>query len=670
MVLYWLPSYYAPCINTIPYSLQQLIRSGEQENITVTQALINTVWPAYEAFVGTASGLSTGQLKQHNTTLTIYSRLLENIKKLPVLKIKIFDLQGKTIFSTDKSQIGIQKPSSYAGRQSAASGEVISTFSFRRTFNAIQGTLTDRHVVSSYLPIYGKAGTKVSAVFEVYYDVTNRFQQIRQDQFNVFLIIIATMSIFYFVLFFIFKRANVLLRRQALNLNEYLSQIEGQNIKLEERTFALNSAIKELETHRSHLQDNVEERTKELNHAKNTAERASNSKSLFLANMSHELRTPLNAILGYVEMLYEDMDEEDKTGSDMAKIHTAGAQLLHVINDILDISKIESGKMDIYLEQINIKEIITEVCESTNSLAIKNHSTIEIECHDELGEFTTDTTKLRQILYNLLSNANKFTAKGKVKVSATRTFDKVKDCLKIQVSDTGIGMTKEEMLHIFKSFSQADESTTRRFGGTGLGLAICNGLCRMLGGTVSVDSEVDVGTVFTVRLPIKLKNGPQQDNSEVLKIGPKIDPALVRLGPKRRGTKQRRRKISTVLSVDDDAEVRDLMERFLTRNGFYAYTAASAEEGEQIAEEIHPDIILTDIMMPEKDGISFIKSIKKVPELAETPVIVVTIAGEREICMSLGVSAYMNKPVDWNLLLDIIVQTIRKQESLKQQASG
>jgi CheY-like chemotaxis protein len=233
-------------------------------------------------------------------------------------------------------------------------------------------------------------------------------------------------------------------------------------------------------------------------------------------------------------------------------------------------------------------------------------------------------------------------------------------------------MTPDQLDKIFMSFSQADSSTTRQYGGTGLGLAICKGLCELLGGIISVESTPNTGSSFIVRLPTQTSVKTQQHTSEVLEIGPKVDPAIVRFGAANNadnelaGEVQRRSRISTILSIDDDAEVRDLMERFLSRKGFYVHTAASADEGMELAHKLKPDIVITDIMMPIKDGISLIKELKKSPELASIPVIVMTIAGERETCMSLGAAAYMNKPVDWNVLLDIVRQTCRRAQDNSQ----
>ena len=445
--------------------------------------------------------------------------------------------------------------------------------------------------------------------------------------------------------------------------------LEEENARLERRVAArseeLQTVIDELERHREHLEELVAERTRALAQARDQALEASRAKSTFLANMSHELRTPLNAIIGYSEILEEEAQESgaEHLILDLRKVQAAGKHLLSIINDILDISKIEAGKMDLHVEPFPVCATLTEVVNSLEPLIQKHGNEVVVDCPGELGNMVGDLTKVRQILFNLISNANKFTEGGRVEVKVRREEVDGRPWIIFTIADDGIGMSSEQQARLFEAFTQADTSTTRRYGGTGLGLAISRRLARMMGGDITVQSALDEGSTFTVSLPAQIPKPKEQRPKNWFQVGPKVDPKTVRFRPPLHGLANRRRKISQVLVIDDDANIRDLMERFLTRQGFYVHSAANADEGLQLAREVKPDLITLDVMMPEKDGWWVLQTLKSDPALADIPVIMLTLVEDKEIGFALGAADFLNKPIDREHLAATIRRHVRPHQA-------
>ncbi len=372
--------------------------------------------------------------------------------------------------------------------------------------------------------------------------------------------------------------------------------------------------------------------------AQEEAQAANRAKSHFLANMSHELRTPLNAILGYSEMLVEEAEDDgnDIYVPDLRKIEAAGRHLLALINDVLDLSKVEAGKTELYLESFDTRGMVDAVAATIRPLVEKNENALELRCPDDLGEMHSDLTKVRQMLLNLLSNASKFTDRGTVSLDVTREHGEDGDWLTFRVSDTGIGMTDEQLDSVFEAFAQAEASTTRRFGGTGLGLSITRRFSRMLGGDVGAESEPGLGSTFTLRLPAR---APDANPAEV------EEPGLAEEGSGEAGT---------VLLIDDDATARGLLRRILVKEGFRVQDAESGEQGLRKARDFRPDVITLDVIMPAMDGWAVLEALKRDEELSGIPVVMLTVLQDQAMAESLGASDYLTKPVDRPSLIETL----------------
>lgn len=407
----------------------------------------------------------------------------------------------------------------------------------------------------------------------------------------------------------------------------------------------------ELREERNLLDRRVEERTAELKAtnqelllARDAAESANRATERFVASVSHELRTPLNHIMGFCQLL-ELTELDPQQQDDLAKIRHAGKYLLGLVNDILDYQRIIMGVVDLELEEFAVAPFLGEIADAMRARAAENRNTLRVECAADAGTLTADPKRVRQIVLNLLTNACKFTHDGTITVGCAREGHDGAAWVRLTVADTGRGMSPEQQKRIFTPFAKlADRQGNKD--GTGLGLVITKGFCERMGGNISFESIEGKGTTFTIRLPARVPD--HFAHADGAPSHAPLRPLPATSGAN--GGAPAERRSNVVLVVDDDANIRDLMRRFLEQRGFAVRTAASGEEGLQLAKELRPCAITLDAVMPGMDGWEMLAALKTNEQTAAIPVVMVTMLDSAGKGFSLGVSDYLVKPVDWDLL--------------------
>ena len=391
--------------------------------------------------------------------------------------------------------------------------------------------------------------------------------------------------------------------------------------------------------------------------AREAAETANRAKSTFLANMSHELRTPLNAIIGYSEILMEEAEEADQASfiPDLERIHDSGTSLLELISDILDASRIEVGRISLYIERFAPADLLTELQQALATAIARAGNALVVETAADLGDMQADQAKVLKILHNLLENANKFTTHGRIALRTQREHTPTGDWLIFEIQDTGIGMSAAQLQTLFRPFTQADMSHTRRYGGSGLGLAISRQFARLMGGDITVNSTEGEGSTFVVRLPAVVDETvkhavPEAETAEPAEI---VEGTAVHLATGK-----------LVLIIDDDPLTRNLLTRYFTAEGFNVEVAATGEQGLRKARDLHPDLISLDILLPDISGWDVLQTLKAEPALTHVPVMLISITDDKQRGYALGAEDYFIKPITRSQLHYHLQRLSQKQSQL------
>lgn len=648
-------------------ALGNLLQMGERNNIALTRALSNILRPEFEPLLD--AGASSSAQADTQPMERLHAAVLQHTRGLSVVKVKIYNARGKTVYSSEARQIGEDK-SANQGFKTAIQGQPASEITHRDSFSAFEQTIENRDLISSYIPVTsGSSG--VYAVFEIYDDISVLMQQVSNTRRQIMLGVALALAGLYGILFMIVLRADGILRRQHVLQRQHETELEVARNLLEQR---VQERTAELEHANARLTDEITERRKteqQLLEAKHVAEEASKAKSQFLANMSHEIRTPMNGVLGMAELLSVRGNLSEEQRHCIETIRQSGEALMGIVGDILDISKIEAGRLELDHTDFDLRAMVAQVVDLHTPKAAAKGLYVEQALSQRLPQhFRGDPGRLRQVLNNLVSNAVKFTDSGHVRISANlqrmggRYEFENRVFLIFEVSDTGIGIDPDSRRRLFAPFTQGDETYARKFGGTGLGLAISKQLIEMMGGDMGVESKPGEGSRFwfTVQLEYAGQVKPEVDTA-----AESDSEALHR---------------ARVLLAEDDPVNQAVALKML---GLLGCETQQVENGREVIQALKTstyDLVLMDCHMPEMDGFAATAAIRRdEAEFAREggampqriPIIAFTanaMQGERVRCLAAGMDDYLTKPFRMEALKAMLLRWLPTSATTRRHDAG